>query len=367
MIELIDGLPRNVVGISVTGRVTKDECREILMPAIASSLRWRDKIRLYYELGSRFPGSGWDDLDLGFEHASRCERIAIVTDIAWVRLTVKAIRFLIPGEIRVFGTIEAAEARAWITALPDRAPTPTAPCRFEPASRARSGHDDHLPNGRIELPANWRRGRPYLRRCRKENMASLDSDIRTPPYPVVSLLHLSRERRATMDDVLGDYRYALPVRALGLASWALRGLINDNLAFVGQIVEKSEKDLLGIHNFGQRSLEEVKITLKGIGLHLNTHIVDRPDNETFVAVLKKRSAEATFHDKVFQRGELVRNADGAEMSMATVTALPKESIAGAFKQMGKLLNGVVERLPDKNFMVELEALVRRYENGPNIG
>ena len=46
MIELIDGLPRNVVGISVTGRVTKDECREILMPAIARSLRWRDKIRL---------------------------------------------------------------------------------------------------------------------------------------------------------------------------------------------------------------------------------------------------------------------------------------------------------------------------------
>ena len=82
------------------------------------SLRWRDKIRLYYELGSRFPGSGWDDLDLGFEHASRCERIAIVTDIAWVRLTVKAIRFLIPGEIRVFGTLEAAEARAWITARP---------------------------------------------------------------------------------------------------------------------------------------------------------------------------------------------------------------------------------------------------------
>ena len=118
MIELIDDLPRNVVGISVRGRVTKDECREILAPAIAKSLRWRDKIRLYYELGSRFPGSGWDDLDLGVESASCCERIAIVTDIAWVRLTVKAIRFLIPGEIRVFATEEAAEARAWITARP---------------------------------------------------------------------------------------------------------------------------------------------------------------------------------------------------------------------------------------------------------
>jgi hypothetical protein len=119
MIELLEDLPRNVVGISVKGRVTKEECQEILAPAIAKSLRWRDKIRLYYELGSRFPGSGWDDLDLGFEHATCCERIAIVTDIAWVRLTVKAIRFLIPGEIRVFDTSEAEEARSWITARPN--------------------------------------------------------------------------------------------------------------------------------------------------------------------------------------------------------------------------------------------------------
>src|SRR5271167_138231 len=116
MIELIEDLPRNVVGISVRGRVTKQECREILTPAVQRSLKWRDKSRLYYELGSRFPGAGWDDLDLGFEHATRCERVAIVTDIAWVRLTVKAIRFLIPGDIRVFAATEAPEARAWITA-----------------------------------------------------------------------------------------------------------------------------------------------------------------------------------------------------------------------------------------------------------
>jgi hypothetical protein len=118
MIELIEDLPRNVIGLSVKGRVTKEEFQEILAPAIAKSLRWRDKIRLYYELGSRFPGSGWDDLDLGFENASCCERIAIVTDIAWVRLTVKAIRFLIPGDIRVFDTSEAEEARSWIMARP---------------------------------------------------------------------------------------------------------------------------------------------------------------------------------------------------------------------------------------------------------
>ncbi len=116
MIELIEGLPKNVVGISVRGRVTRQECHDVLTPAVEQSLKWRDKMRLYYELNSRFPGAAWDDLDLGIDHATRCERIAIVTDIAWVRLTVKAIRFLIPGEIRVFATIEAPEGRAWIAA-----------------------------------------------------------------------------------------------------------------------------------------------------------------------------------------------------------------------------------------------------------
>src|SRR5215471_13139557 len=118
MLELIDGLPGNVVGIAVSGRLTKQDCEDLLVPAMQKSLNRHDKIRLYYELNSRFPGSAWDDLDLGLEHAACCERVTIVTDIGWVRLTVKALRFLIPSEIRVFATIEAEEGRAWIKARP---------------------------------------------------------------------------------------------------------------------------------------------------------------------------------------------------------------------------------------------------------
>ena len=118
MLELIDGLPGNVVGIAVSGRLTLQDCQDVLVPAMQKSLKRHEKIRLYYELNSRFPGAAWDELDLGLEHASRCERVAIVTDIGWVRLTVKALRFLIPSEIRVFPTIQADEGRAWIRARP---------------------------------------------------------------------------------------------------------------------------------------------------------------------------------------------------------------------------------------------------------
>src|SRR6516162_5441698 len=118
MLEIIEGLPGNVVGIVAKGRVTMQDCHDVLMPAIKKSRRRHDRIRLYYELNSRFPGASWDDLDLGLEHAACCERVAIVTDIGWVRLTVKAVRFLIPSKIRVFATVQADEGRAWITARP---------------------------------------------------------------------------------------------------------------------------------------------------------------------------------------------------------------------------------------------------------
>ena len=119
MIELVGGLPKNVVGFSVRGRLTVQDCRDVLMPAMRKSLKYHNKIRLYYELGSRFPGAAWEDLDLRPRKLfSRCERVAIVTDTGWVRHTVKAVRFLIPSEIRVFSTIEAEEGRAWITAAP---------------------------------------------------------------------------------------------------------------------------------------------------------------------------------------------------------------------------------------------------------
>ena len=138
MIDIIKGLPKNVVGIAGEGRVTEKDCQDVLMPAIRKSLKRHDKIRLYYELNSRFPGAAWDDLNIGIEHVPPCERVAIVTDVGWIRYTVKALCFLIPGEIQVFATARASEGRAWITATPEspaNAETSTPARRRLPRSR----------------------------------------------------------------------------------------------------------------------------------------------------------------------------------------------------------------------------------------
>jgi hypothetical protein len=129
MLAIIKELPDNVVGIVARGRVTNEECDDILRPAMERSLRRYSKIRLYYEVGARFPGAGWDDLDVAIDHLPQWERIAVVTDTGWVRHTVNALRFLIASDIRVFTTEEVGQGRAWIAANDAEMPGAAAPVR----------------------------------------------------------------------------------------------------------------------------------------------------------------------------------------------------------------------------------------------
>jgi hypothetical protein len=116
MISLIEGLPDDVVGIVATGKVTKTDCDRVFNPAVQQTLGRHDKIRLYYEISSRFPGAVWEDLQVAIEPSPQWTRIAVVTDVGCIRHTVNALRFLIPGDIRVFATIRAQEGRDWIAA-----------------------------------------------------------------------------------------------------------------------------------------------------------------------------------------------------------------------------------------------------------
>ncbi len=135
MIEIVQGLPDNVVGLMIKGRLTRSDCTEILIPRLGKAREWHYKLRLYYEIRSRFPGAAWEEIDLGFERLPQWERVAIVTDAASIRHAIQALRLLIPAEIRVFATSETPEGLAWIT----DAPLPRRPPVGAPALAARPG------------------------------------------------------------------------------------------------------------------------------------------------------------------------------------------------------------------------------------
>jgi hypothetical protein len=121
MLKLISNLPASVVGVEAQGRVTATDYEQVLTPAVdtAEQAAVDGKVRLLYVLGSDFPdytaGAAWEDAKLGLGRLRSWERIAIVSDAEWLRRAIHGLGWMMPGEVRVFGTTEANEARAWVT------------------------------------------------------------------------------------------------------------------------------------------------------------------------------------------------------------------------------------------------------------
>lgn len=120
VIKVIEGLPANVVGFEAIGEVEADDYVLTLKPAIDRALESGEKARLLYVLGPGFSGySGgamWEDTKLGVGHWSDWERIAVVTDVAWIGDGVKAFGWVVPGQVRLYSLEQLDDARVWVAA-----------------------------------------------------------------------------------------------------------------------------------------------------------------------------------------------------------------------------------------------------------
>jgi hypothetical protein len=118
MLRVLTDLPDTVVGIEAFGRIEASDYESILDPAVDAALRRHDRIRLLYVLGEEFEGfsagAAWKDTKLGIGHRSAWERIAVVTDRGWIHDALKALGWMLPGEVRAFRMDERTEATAWI-------------------------------------------------------------------------------------------------------------------------------------------------------------------------------------------------------------------------------------------------------------
>lgn len=118
MIELIEGLPAPVVGLRASGTVSAEDYERELVPAIEAMIAAHDKVRVLYVLGDDFDGysfgAAWQDTKLGLGNLRHWERCAIVTDADWIENAVKALGWMMPGEIRAFDDDDYDDAREWI-------------------------------------------------------------------------------------------------------------------------------------------------------------------------------------------------------------------------------------------------------------
>ena len=118
MIEQLSNFPDYVLAFVCKGRVTKADYDFVLVPAVVRALEKHKRVRLYYEITAEFsgmePGAMWEDFKVGVGHLTRWERVAVVTDVEWIKQTMRFFRFLMPGAMKTFPSSEAAQARAWI-------------------------------------------------------------------------------------------------------------------------------------------------------------------------------------------------------------------------------------------------------------
>ena len=122
MLEVLIDLPGNVLGLTARGEVTAEDYRAVLVPAVENKLAQHRKLRLLYIIGDDFKGftggAAWEDAKVGMRHFTTFERVAVVTDVDWIRGMVKAFGFALPGDVRVYAGDEIDEARSWIGAPP---------------------------------------------------------------------------------------------------------------------------------------------------------------------------------------------------------------------------------------------------------
>ncbi len=66
--------------------------------------------------------------------------------------------------------------------------------------------------------------------------------------------------------------FRLPIEGLPISIRTSQGLRSADIKYVGELVQSSEAELLGIRNFGRKCLNEVKTTLAEMGLSLGTKL-----------------------------------------------------------------------------------------------
>lgn len=120
MIERIDDMPAGTVGLRASGKLTRDDYRDVLEPALKEGVD-SGELRLLFIL------TGYDGIELAavpedlktglstwIGHHSAWKRFALVTDVTWVAKTMELFAWMTPGEVKIYGLDELDDAKTWV-------------------------------------------------------------------------------------------------------------------------------------------------------------------------------------------------------------------------------------------------------------
>ena len=118
MLRRMGNMPAGTLGFEAVGEVEDDDWEDVVEPVLRREIATGAKLRLLYLVGAEARDVDADAMkaDTGFRarHPNAFERVAVVSDEAWMKPAVRALSFLMPGKARAFGVHDLAAAKSWL-------------------------------------------------------------------------------------------------------------------------------------------------------------------------------------------------------------------------------------------------------------
>ena len=118
MVDILYDVPSHVSAFSLTGKVTEDDYKDVIMPAIDRMLKTSEKIHFLLviktEMSNFTTGAIAQDIWLGLKNITKWHRMAIVTDQLSVRKFTDVASYPLPGEAKGFSLAQLDEAKRWV-------------------------------------------------------------------------------------------------------------------------------------------------------------------------------------------------------------------------------------------------------------
>src|SRR5438874_1770156 len=116
MIEELTGLPDNVVGFKMSGKL-HDADYKTFVPLVDDAVARHGKVRVLAEFHD-FRGwdarALWDDIKFSTTHCTKIERIALVGEKKWEEWMAKVCKPFTMAKIKYFDAAQLDAAKSWL-------------------------------------------------------------------------------------------------------------------------------------------------------------------------------------------------------------------------------------------------------------
>lgn len=122
MIERIDDVPAGVIGLRASGKLTKDDYRNVLEPALKEATDSGQARVLFVltDFDGLEPGAWIEDVKTGFQaeiqKRSAWKKLALVSGVDWVTKATRLFAWAMPGELGVYEMDQLDQAKSWVAA-----------------------------------------------------------------------------------------------------------------------------------------------------------------------------------------------------------------------------------------------------------